>query len=400
MTARGRPLFQALFIGTLQLGFVLVIVGGTFFASNYMRENQPPRVQVETNVFIPVIQTETVQLSERQITRQGTGSIEPSVEVAITPEVSGVIATVRPGLGDGAIFEAGEVLFQLDRRDLEIALTRSETDLATARATLDIERAQAENAIREWESFGQGEISDLAARGPQVRSAEAQVAQARASLETARLNLVRSGFTLPFDGRIIELGLAPGQTVTAGQSYGQVYGFDQIEISVSFGQSDLAPFPNLVGTPAMVSATLLGQKVSFDGQVSRVAGEFSRTTRLATLIVTPEPGAGLRNLLLPGGFVTVTLQGPVVPDTVEVPNAALQDDDRVWLVEGGALTLSDPLQIIQRGRETTILTGLGGGTEIALGTTAGAIEGMPVQTDAALALPLRDREQTVLVDEP
>ncbi len=378
---RGKALWVVVF-GSLQLGFVVAIVGGTIFVSNYMRANQPPRVQVETNIFVPFVQTETVRLSERRFVRQATGSIEPSVEVAITPEVSGVIRTVRPGLGAGAMFEAGELLFQLDRQDLEIALAQAEANLATALASLDIERAQAENAIREWESFGEGEISDLAARGPQIRSAEAQVAQARASLETARLNLSRSGYSLPFDGRIIDSSLAPGQRVTAGQSYGTVYGFDQIEISVSFGQADLVPFPQLIGTPATLSATLLGQDVQFAGIVSRVAGEVNRTTRLATLIITSEPREDLRDLLLPGGFVNVTLEGPVVAETVEVPNAALQDDDRVWLVEDGVLALSDPLRVVQRGRQATIVTGLHEGARIAVGTIAGATVGMPVRADA------------------
>ena len=378
---RGKALWVVVF-GSLQLGFVVAIVGGTIFVSNYMRANQPPRVQVETNIFVPFVQTETVRLSERRFVRQATGSIEPSVEVAITPEVSGVIRSVRPGLGAGAMFEAGELLFQLDRQDLEIALAQAEANLATALASLDIERAQAENAIREWESFGEGEISDLAARGPQIRSAEAQVAQARASLETARLNLSRSGYSLPFDGRIIASSLAPGQRVAAGQSYGTVYGFDQIEISVSFGQADLVPFPQLIGTPATLSATLLGQDVQFAGIVSRVAGEVNRTTRLATLIITSEPREDLRDLLLPGGFVNVTLEGPVVAETVEVPNAALQDDDRVWLVEDGVLALSDPLRVVQRGRQATIVTGLHEGARIAVGTIAGATVGMPVRADA------------------
>ncbi|MCE8006866.1 MAG: efflux RND transporter periplasmic adaptor subunit [Aestuariivita sp.] len=319
--------------------------------------------------------------------------------MAITPEVSGVVRSVRPGLGTGTTFGRGEILFQLDQRDLEISVTQAEANLATAIASLDIERAQAENAIREWDSFGQGAITDLAARGPQVRSAEAQVAQARAALETAQLNLTRAGYSLPFDGRIIDLSLAPGQTVTAGQSYGSAYGFEQLEISVSFGQADLTAFQTLLGTPASLSANLLGQELHFDGVVSRIAREVSRTTRLATLIVTPEPNADLRDLLLPGGFVTVTLQGPLVSDTVDVPNAALQGEDRVWLVENDTLTLSDPLCVIQRGRESSVVTGLDDGDRIAIGTIAGATEGMSVRAGGARPVAPEPTERALLLED-
>ncbi|MCE8006867.1 hypothetical protein [Aestuariivita sp.] len=63
MTTRRWPILRALTIGTLQLGFVGAIVGGTVFVSNYMRENQPPRVQIDTDIFVPVVRTETVRLS-------------------------------------------------------------------------------------------------------------------------------------------------------------------------------------------------------------------------------------------------------------------------------------------------------------------------------------------------
>jgi len=372
----------ALVSGTVQLAAVAGVVGGAVFLSIYMRDNQPERVQIEAQTLTPSIQTTRVAVGTRTISLQKTGSVEPTVYVNISPEVSGVVETVMPGLAGGATFGADETLFMIFRDDLLIELRRRQADLAVAVAALDIERAQAENARREWESFGRGEITDLAARGPQVRSAEAQVLVAEAQVETAELNLERAGYSLPFAGRVVEISLAPGQRVSAGQSYGRVYSFSSIEVAVTLSPDELALLERVEGTPATVTARVLGKPITLQGTVSRIDGEVDRTTRLTQIIIALDASAVRLVGLQPGTFVTVALDGPEVENVAEVPNAALQEKDQVWLLENDRLRLARDVRVILRGRETTLVTGLADGSRIALGTIAGAADGTRIQADA------------------
>ncbi|MEO0915644.1 MAG: efflux RND transporter periplasmic adaptor subunit [Pseudomonadota bacterium] len=369
-------------LGTVQLAAVVGVIGGSVFISNYLRDNQPKRIQIEAQTFTPSVQSAVVEVRTRRIPLQRTGSVEPTVYVNISPEVSGVTATVAPGLAGGATFEAGEILFGIYRDDFEIELRRREADLAAAVASLDIERAQADNARREWESFGRGEITDLAARGPQVRSAEAQVLIAEAQVETAALNLERSEYSLPFAGRVVETSLAPGQRVSAGQSYGRVYSFDSIEVRVSLSPDELALLDTVLGTPATVTARVLGRAVTLQGTVSRIEGEVNRSTRLTEVSVAFDAEEVRSVGLNPGTFVTVVLDGPEVKDVAEIPNSALQENDQVWLIEGNRLRLNSGLRVLLRSRDTTLVTGLEDGARIALGTIAGATEGLSVTVDA------------------
>jgi RND family efflux transporter MFP subunit len=372
----------AFVIGTVQLAAVIGVIGGTVYLSNYLRDNQPERVQVDTQTFTPSVRTIAVELRTRRIPLQKTGSVEPNVYVNIAPEVSGVIEAVTPGLAGGASFEAGEILFGIFRDDLEIELRRREADLAAAVASLDIEQAQAENAQREWQSFGRGEITDLAARGPQVRSAEAQVLIAQAQVDTAALNLKRAGYSLPFAGRVVETTLAPGQRVSAGQSYGRVYSFDSIEVAVPLSPDELALLGTVEGTPATVTARVLGRPVTLEGRVSRIEGEVNRSTRLTEIIIALDAAKVREVGLQPGTFVTVALDGPEIAKVAEIPNAALQQNDRVWLVEDGQLRLSTGLRVILRGRTTTLVTGLEQGARVSVGTIAGAADGLQVRSEA------------------
>ncbi|MEO1700562.1 MAG: efflux RND transporter periplasmic adaptor subunit [Pseudomonadota bacterium] len=377
--------FGSVILGTLQLCAVIGVVGGTVLLATYLRNNQPERVQVETQTFTPSVQTTTIEAHSRRIPLQKTGSVEPTVYVDISPEVSGVVESVADGLAGGATFEADEILFSIFRGDLAIELRRRKADLAAALASLDIERAQAENARREWESFGRGEITDLAARGPQVRSAEAQVLIAEAQVETAALDLKRAGYSLPFAGRIVETSLAPGQRVSAGQSYGRVYSFKSIEVAVSLSPDELALLDTVIGTQATVTARVLGKPVTLQGGISRIDGEVDRTTRLTTVIVGLDVDKVREVSLQPGTFVTVAFDGPEIENIAEVPNAALQENDQVWLVEDDTLRLSAGLQVVLRDRDTTLVTGLKDGARVALGTIADAANGMKIRAETSVS---------------
>lgn len=379
-----RNRLAVLFWGTMQLVAVFGVIGGTVLFSNYMRENQPERVPIEVQTFTPDIEATTVEVQTRRLSLQKTGSVEPAVYVNVSPEVSGVIKTVMPRLADGSTFEAGETLFEIFRDDLTIELRRREADLAAAVAALDIERAQAENARREWQSYGRGKINDMAAREPHVRSAEAQVLIAEAQLELATLNLERASYSLPFAGRVVETSLAHGQRVSAGQSYGRVFSFDSIEVSLSLSPDELALLKTVEETPALVTGRVLGKPVTLHGRIGRIAGEVDRGTRLTKIIVSLDAATVQSVGLQPGTFVTVSLLGPVVNNVAEIPNAALQENDQVWLLEGDRLRLSMGVDVVLRGQDTTLVTNLESGARIALGTIAGATNGMRIRPQMVL----------------
>ena len=145
---------------------------------------------------------------------------------------------------------------------------------------------------------------------------------------------------------------------------------------------ELALLDTVRGTPATVTARVLGRTVTLNGRVSRIEGEVNRTTRLTEIIVALD-AATIRSVgLQPGTFVTVELDGPEIDNVAEIPNAALQQNDQVWLVEDDRLRLSSGLRIVLRGRETTLVTGLEDGAQIALGTIAGATDGLRVRVEA------------------
>lgn len=125
----------------------------------------------------------------------------------IRPRVTGTIQ--RRVFKEGSNVSAGDVLYELDPTPFEVAyrnaqaaLQRAESAVPSARARFErYERLSANNAISRQE---------LDTARTQLLQAEADVAAATATLETARIELGYTKIVAPISGRV------DGSTVTQG----------------------------------------------------------------------------------------------------------------------------------------------------------------------------------------
>jgi hypothetical protein len=95
-----------------------------------------------------------LHLQDYQIVVHTQGIVRPHSEVALMAEVSGRIAQVMPEFEDGAFFDEGDVLIELNPVDYETELLTAKAQLADATATHSQEAAKAEQAKLNWEDLG------------------------------------------------------------------------------------------------------------------------------------------------------------------------------------------------------------------------------------------------------
>ena len=70
---------------------------------------------------IPLVQSLEVALGPIQMTAMTYGTIAPRSETSLVSEVSGRIIKISPNMVSGGFFEAGELLFEVDPVDYQIA---------------------------------------------------------------------------------------------------------------------------------------------------------------------------------------------------------------------------------------------------------------------------------------
>jgi len=121
------------------------------------------------------------------------GTIRAHHEVSFSARVGGRIIGISPSFEDGAFFEEGEVLLELDPVDLKAAVASAEASHRRAHATFLLEEARAKQAKENWKILGyEEEPSKLVLREPQLAEAKASLDAAQAQLDRARRDLDRT----------------------------------------------------------------------------------------------------------------------------------------------------------------------------------------------------------------
>lgn len=320
--------------GSLQIALVVgVLLAGVVINQILANASSPPRQSVagDDAVLVEVIRPEPV--TTPLIIRES-GVAQSRNTIGLTPQVGGQVVEVSPNLASGQLFEAGEVLFRVDPADYQAELDRANAELSSAQADLRVERAEAEVARNEWNLVNPGEpIPDLVAREPQIARAEAAVESATARKRTAELNLSRVEFSLPFAGRIVSTTIELGQTLAPNQAYGQAYDLDSLEVSVPVNASVLNRLEPAVGRPATLSVDGARSVRTYPAEIVRVEAELDAQTRQAGLIVRP---IGVTDIM-PGAFLDVEITGPLLADSLPIPEQAISDGLEVWVVSNGRL---------------------------------------------------------------
>ncbi len=279
----------------------------------------------------PFVKTVAVTAGERQ-TLGLSGTVRARVESPLAFQVGGRIS--RRAVDAGQAVSAGQVLFELDRRDLEQSLAAIEADLAGAEAGLAT--AEAELAryrqMREqgFTSAQEVERAELSWREAQTRrdAATARVAQARNALEYGRLQA-------PAAGVLIDVTGEPGQVVAAGQAVATLAQTGEREVEVYF--------PEGVTPPAAGEALLAdGAVLPLGLRETAGAVDPQGRTRRARYTVLQRPDELVLGAVLRARFAAAdAADAGAAGIDFRVPLGALDErgqGPRVWRFQEGAVT--------------------------------------------------------------
>ena len=360
---------------------------------------------------IPYVNTARVVEGEGPVPVHGAGTVRPSAEVDIAPQVGGRVVWVDPGFSSGRPVDAGQTLFRLEEADYEYRVREAQASLAARQVALLEAREDAAIARVEYERYaerrreeGSPDPNPLTLRVPQLKAAEAAVLREQAIVAQAKLDLSRTRVTAPFDGMVRGETVGVGQLVTPGQAVGRLYASDAVEVVVPLADADVALIPGLWETGpdrrrivARVIARFGDVAYAWRGYVDRANAALDVETRTVDVIVrVPEPFAGgvpvvpgrggdTSPPLLVGKFAEVAIEGPVPPSYFRIRRAALQAGNEVWTVRDGATVHVVPVRILQRIDDEIYVTGeLQDGEPIVIGGIRFATDGMRVRTGEAV----------------
>ncbi|MBS4075964.1 efflux RND transporter periplasmic adaptor subunit [Ameyamaea chiangmaiensis] len=278
------------------------------------------------------VQVLTMQTQATAIHTSLPGRTEAFEIAQVRPQVNGVLQ--KRLFVEGSDVVAGQQLYQVDpsiyqaQYDADRAqLLRAQASQATAKAKL----SRYEPLARAHAVSGQEYDDALAAE----REAEADIAQAKATMETAATNLAYTHVNAPISGRIGRSLSTVGALVTANQTtqIATVTRLDPIYVDVNLAATDLLRFQRELangrlqradGNAAAVKLTL-EDGYPYDQPGKLQFSEVNVDTATSSVVVRalfPNPD----HTLLPGMFVHAEIDEGTDPNAFRVPQQAVGRD--------------------------------------------------------------------------
>lgn len=415
-----------------------VLAGVAVLAWIVAGREPPVRAPAEERVrTVRVIEVPEVRAVPQAI---GQGLVAPGRIWEAVAQVDGRVIEVHPRLEQGAIIEVGAILTRIDPRDYELEVARLSSAIEAAQAELEaleqrqtnleasvaIERralvlaendlarkrrladtaALSQAAVDEEEIFllqqrqqVQNLDNELGLIPAEARRLGAQIAQLRAEIEVAKLDLERTEITLPFTARVAESNVEMSEFVRRGDVLLRADGLATAEITARVPIAQLrslmvlpdeaAPVITPETAPAVLERMGLSATVrlragafatSWEAEVDRISDTVDPKTRAVGVIVVVDDPVGKaipgeRPPLVKNMFVEVELRGRPQPPGPVIPRSALHEG-RVYVVTEDERLEIRPVELALRQDDlASIGAGLAPGEMIVVSDLIPAIEG-------------------------
>lgn len=278
----------------------------------------------------PLVKVQQISLSNAAQEENYSGVVRGRYETNLSFQVGGKI--ISRDVQAGSFVNAGQVLMTLDGKDITEQNRSADAQVASAKAQLDLAKS---NLDRYTELFKSEAIAAavLDQYKTQYDAAKASYDAAIAQARQSQNALDYTTLTANADGVISEISAEVGQVVAAGQTVLKLVQTGELEVVVNIPENK-------------ISALKIGQRVSINfwatndtvsgtvREISPMADSASRT--FTVKISLPD----VRNVQL--GMTANVSMREVIPSAIILPLSAIYqtgDAAQVWLVDGGKVTL-------------------------------------------------------------
>jgi len=282
--------------------------------------------------------TKAVARGSMTVTVTATGSLQPTNQVDVGSEQSGIVEIVEVTYNDHV--KVGQVLARLEPSILEAQVMQYKASLESAKAQLLQNKATVTetrsklNRLREvWELSGkkvpsQDELDAAEAAFQRAlageASAKANVSQAQATLEARETDLSKLIIYSPVNGIVLDRKVEPGQTVQASFQAVTLFTLAEdlmrMELHVAVDEADVGRVK--AGQSATFTVDAYPDR-TFEANVIQV--RYGAKTEQGVVTYETVLSADNRELLLrPGMTATADIVVNEIEDTLLIPNAALR----------------------------------------------------------------------------
>lgn len=291
--------------------------------------------QAEVNQDVPLVKTEKIAMGNLAGAANYSGEVHARYESQLAFQVSGKVLARHVDLGSSV--NAGDVLMEIDSKDIVQNVNITAAQVESARAQLSLAEANLnryqklyeESAVSaaQYDQYKTSYESALAA----LKQAQAQYAQGSNSLGYSKLVADQAGVISAINAEV-------GQVVSAGQSVVTLVKSGELEVEINIPENRLeeikASKQIAVSFWALNNVTATGQV----REIAPMADKTSRTYKVRISLINPPEQIKLGMT----ANVAISTGDPTMMTATTIPLSAIYqtgDVPQVWVVKDGVVNL-------------------------------------------------------------
>ena len=273
-----------------------------------------------------------VQGQPLNLTQELAGRTSAFLDADVRPQVGGIIKARQ--FVEGGQVTAGQSLYQIDPAPYQAAYDSAVANQQQAQAAYDLAKTNfgRDQQLITIRAIAQADYDKDEATEKQ---AAATLAQQKAAVETAQINLNYTRVVAPISGHIGKSAVTPGALVGADQTtaLASIQDLSKIYVDITQSASDLVRLKQQLMSGAVSQAPTAAVKLTLDdGSVYPLQG----TLQFSDVTVDPSTGSvtlraifpNPNGLLLPGMFVRAQIVKGEVDQAILIPQIAVIVDPK------------------------------------------------------------------------
>jgi membrane fusion protein, multidrug efflux system len=368
-------------------GVAVFILGGGFIAMQQfagMKELPPERPKAVSSNFVKV---DPVSYQEVDTEVVAYGRITSSQTLNIIAEVGGRLLPGSNPLKPGINFRRGQVLCRIHGEEARLTLQSRKSEflnlIASSLPDLKIDFA---DDFPAWQAYFESIEMDQPLKPlPEINSnklktflATKNILRDYYNIKSLEENLRKYTIYAPYDGSIASVAFEVGTIVSPGTNIASIIRTDKLELEIPVEIEDV----KWIEENAAVEVMSEDGSQAWLGRVARVADYVDPNTQSINVYV--EVNAGPDSGLYDGMYLKTVIPGSRLVSAMEIPRRVLQNDDEVFVVDGGVLK-TRRVKIEKITRDQVLISpldinGLNEGDSLVIEAPANAIEDMKVTT--------------------
>ena len=346
------PAMKTILSGLSRLVAAAVILGlgiGGFMYLVSSKPDVPSRPRAEEVRKVAVTIAERISATPRQ---QAFGTVSAARVSDLRFAIGGEVETVNPVMRNGALVRKGQTLATLDTELLKLSVNDIAVQLVAETANQKELQTQLNLRQRQFERVNQMTAASVASEKRlddaqlalsqaknSVLQSNSRIEQLKIAKKRAERNLRDAVLQAPFDGVLSSVMIGTGQVLSSNTALGMLTDLNSLEVSFVVPAETYAISAQLIDQDVSITWTAGGRDVvTVKGQIKRAEGNVSANEGGGRIYATlPDVAAGTMPLVPAGAFVEITYPTVQLPDVVILPEAAIFDRNKIFvIVEGRA----------------------------------------------------------------